>query len=227
MYDADMAELIYSDRGVESYGATLALQQRLVARMLDSPAQAYLLTVEHPPVITLGRAANRLNVLAGEAALAKKGIELHATTRGGDVTYHGPGQLVAYPILRIDRSGLGVKEYLRRLEEVIIRVLSEFGITGGRIAGLTGVWVDQRKVAAMGVAVRRWVAWHGTALNVCPDMSHFDLIVPCGISDKKVVSMCDLLHRGVTVAEVKPILVKWMAQLLEFDSVRQVDDERL
>lgn len=219
-----MAQLIHSDRGLERYDKTLALQRLLVERVIADPHQAYLLTVEHPPVITLGRSADETHVLIPTERLKKQGIEIHSISRGGDVTYHGPGQLVAYPIMKIDRHGLGVREYLRRLEEVVINVLAEFGITAGRIPGLTGVWAQERKLCAMGVAVRRWVAYHGLALNVCTNMNHFNLIVPCGISDKKVASMTQLIGTDVAVSEVRPILVKWMCELFDFQDVRQ-DDE--
>jgi len=215
-----MTKLSYDDRGREAYACTLAVQEQLVQAVAQSPQDtAHLLLVEHdPPVITLGRSANAANVLAPTATLEREGITIHQTARGGDVTYHGPGQLVAYPILRINQHAGGAREYLRLLEQAIIGTLSEFGIEGRREAGYTGVWVGQEKVAAIGVAIRRWVSYHGLALNVCPNLAHFGLIVPCGITDKKVTSMTKLLGREVQVDEVKPVLAKWLTNVLGFEN---------
>ena len=222
-----MAELIYLDRGREEYTRTLALQQRLVQEVTAAQDEkAYLVLMEHdPPVITLGRAADERNVLAAPAQLQAEGIAVHRITRGGDVTYHGPGQLVAYPILRVDRRSGGVREYLRLLEEVVIGVLGELGIEGVRVAGRTGVWVGDEKVAAIGVAVRRWVSYHGLALNVCPNLSHFDLIVPCGLADKKVTSVSRLLGRDVSVSQAKPLLREWTVKVFGFDRAREATEE--
>jgi lipoyl(octanoyl) transferase len=188
--------------------------------------KAYLVLVEHdPPVITLGRAADERNVIAAPEQLGAAGIGVHRVTRGGDVTYHGPGQFVAYPILRVDRRSGGVREYLRLLEEVVIRVLAELGIEGRRIAGYTGVWVGDEKVAAIGVAVRRWVSYHGLALNVCPNLAHFGLIVPCGLADKKVTSVSRLLGRDVSVSQVKPLLREWTVRVFGFDRAKEEKEE--
>ena len=211
------------DVGRGEYEATLALQLRLVERVRASEDDlAYLVLVEHdPPVITLGRARGAEHVVAAPCELARMGIELHQATRGGDVTYHGPGQLVGYPIMRIDRRGRDVHAYFRNLEEALIRVLARFGIDGGRKEGLTGVWVGQEKVAAMGIAVTRWVSYHGFALNVCPDLSHFGAIVPCGIRDKTVTSMSALIGRALSVEDVKPAVVECMVDVFAFDAARQ------
>jgi lipoate-protein ligase B len=218
-----MTDLVYLDRGREEYARTLALQERLVQEVAAAGEEkAFLVLVEHdPPVITLGRAADERNVLAAPHRLQAEGIAVHRTTRGGDVTYHGPGQLVAYPILRVDRRAGGVREYLRQLEEVVIGVLGELGIAGGRVAGLTGVWVGDEKVAAIGVAVRRWVSYHGLALNVCPNLAHFDLIVPCGLADKKVTSISRLLGRDVSVSRMKPLLREWTVKVFGFERARE------
>jgi len=218
-----MSELFYLDLGQAAYEPTLQLQQRLVAEVLEAqPERAYLLLVEHnPPVITLGRSAKAWHVLASKKELARQGIELSEASRGGDVTYHGPGQLVAYPIFRLDLHDLSPRSYLRALERVAIRVLGELGIQGRQVKGLTGVWVGDEKVAAIGVAVRRWVCYHGLALNVQPNLAHFDLIVPCGIADKRVTSIARVLGHPVSVSRVKPILVKCMVEELGFDGARQ------
>ncbi|MFP4106640.1 MAG: lipoyl(octanoyl) transferase LipB [Phycisphaerae bacterium] len=215
-----MASLQVVDLGRASYDSTLALQTEALERVKSSdPERAELFLVEHdPPVITLGRRAENANLLAAPDFLAERGIEVRETGRGGDITYHGPGQLVAYPIIRLDLHGKDIHQYIRNLEEAVIRVLGQFGLTGSRIRGLTGVWVDGRKVCAIGVAARRWVSYHGLALNVCTDLDHFKLIVPCGISDKPVTSMQQLLGRDVSVSQVKSALVQSLTDVLGFDA---------
>jgi lipoate-protein ligase B len=220
-----MAELEYLDIGRAAYGPTVLLQERLVEEVKSAPEErACLVLVEHdPPVITLGRGARQGDhITVSRERLAREGIEVHESSRGGDVTWHGPGQIVGYPILRLDLHGRDIHRYLRDLEEVLIRVLGRFGIEGRRSAGLTGVWVGDEKIAAIGVAVRRWVTYHGFALNVSPDLLHFGLIVPCGIRDKGVTSLARLLGRPVAVAETKPILVECMVEVFGFDGFREV-----
>ena len=221
-----MADLVCVDLGRGSYDEALQVQRQLVAQVRGVDRErAYVILVEHdPPVITLGRRADERNVLAGADELAELSIEVRRTERGGDVTYHGPGQLVAYPILRLDLHGRDVHRYLRDLEEVIIRTLARFDLVGRRINGLTGVWVGRRKVAAIGVAVKRWVSYHGLALNVSTDLSHFRAIVPCGIADKEVTTMSDLLARAVSTSDVKPMVVENMVEVFDFE--RSVKGER-
>jgi lipoate-protein ligase B len=216
-----MAELIYLDVGRCSYGRTLELQHALVGKVKAAADEsAYLVLVEHdPPVITVGKSGKREHILASRRKLAAHGIEIADTGRGGDVTYHGPGQIVGYPILRVDRHGRDVHRYLRDIEEVLIRVLRRFGIEGQRSEGLTGVWVGPEKVAAIGIAIRRWVSYHGFALNVTTDLAHFEKIVPCGIVDKGVTSMARLLGGPIDVGQVKEPLVECMADVFGFDSV--------
>ncbi len=215
-----MAQLVYLDVGRAAYEPTVRLQKRLAAEVkAAADERAFLVLVEHdPPVITMGRSTQGTgNVLAPREQLAREGIELHETSRGGDVTYHGPGQLVGYPILRLDLHGRDVHRYLRDLEEALLRLLTRFGVEGRRCEGLTGVWVGNYKIAAIGVAVSRWVTYHGFALNVEPNLSHFGLIVPCGIRDKGVTSLARVLGRAVTVAEVKAPLVECVAEVFGFD----------
>ncbi len=166
-----------------------------------APNTLYLL--EHDPVITLGRSAHAEHVLLSREALAEHGIEVCAAERGGDVTYHGPGQLVAYPLLDLKQWRCSVGWYLRALEEVLIRVLAHYGLPGERLDGHTGVWVHGAKVAAIGVALHQWTTFHGIALNVHPDLRHFQYIVPCGIADKPVTSMEQLLGGAPDFDEVK------------------------
>lgn len=161
-----------------------------------------LLLLEHAPVLTLGRNTRSENLLHTPKTYAALGIDLVKTDRGGDVTYHGPGQLMAYPILDLRHWRLSLRWYLRMLEEAIIRTLAEYGLPGERLEPHTGVWVNGAKVAQVGVGVRNWFTCHGVAINVDPDMAHFGLIVPCGIADKPVASMVQLLGRPLPVAEV-------------------------
>lgn len=163
----------------------------------EAPNTLYLL--EHHPVVTLGREAHAENLLLARAAYAAEGIELVETSRGGDVTYHGPGQLVAYPILNLNEWKLSVGWYLRTLESVLIDLLGDYGLCGERVEGLTGVWVDGAKVAAIGVGLRRWTTFHGIALNIAPNMAHFKTIIPCGIADKPVTSLAMLLAAPPTL----------------------------
>lgn len=185
-----------------SYAEALQLQQSLVeARKRDEIADTLLL-LEHPHVITLGRAANRANVLADEEARAAKGVELFETGRGGDVTYHGPGQLVGYPIISLAPDAQDVRRYVRNLEEVLIRAAQDFGVTAERINGLTGGWVGDAKLAAIGVRISRWVTMHGFAFNVTTDLDYFRLIVPCGITDHGVTSLEEILAVPVEMPAV-------------------------
>ncbi len=180
-------------------------------------AEAVLL-LEHAPVFTLGRNASESNLLRSRDALARLGIDVVEVDRGGDVTYHGPGQLVAYPILHLDHRGLGIRQYLRLLEQAIIDALAEFGLAGERMDGFTGVWVNGAKVAAIGIAVHRGVAYHGIAINVDPDMAHWALIVPCGIPDKPVTSLAMLLGAPPPMREVEAAFVGALTRRLDTES---------
>ena len=189
------------DLGRAGYGEAWDIQRQLVrARKADEVCDQLVL-VEHPPTITLGRNADAAHVLADSTRLRRLGVDLHETNRGGDVTYHGPGQLVAYPILDLKQWRRDVGAYLRALEEVMIRTLLGFGIRAGRVSGLTGVWVGDAKIGALGVHLSRWVTSHGLALNVAPDLGHFALIVPCGLT-RPVTSMERILGRAPNLEAV-------------------------
>jgi len=190
--------------GLVDYQAALDLQKDLVEKRKQGLIPDQLLLLEHPHVITLGARNHNAssNVLETPEALALKGVAVFETGRGGDVTYHGPGQLVGYPILELQAGRRDVHRYVRDLEEVLIQAVSDFGIVASRMSGLTGIWVGDDKLAAIGVRISRWVTSHGFALNVSTDLSRFGLIVPCGIADKGVTSMERLLGRSVTMAEV-------------------------
>jgi lipoyl(octanoyl) transferase len=170
------------------YGDAFALQQQLVAERKQSLIPDQFLVVEHPHVLTIGRNGHLENLLVSEDVLRARGVEFCETDRGGDITYHGPGQVVGYPILDLREWKRDVVAYVRGLEQALMDALAEFGIAGGRVAGATGVWVEDRKIAAIGVHLSRWVTSHGFALNVDTDLSFFRLIVPCGLT-KPVTSM--------------------------------------
>jgi lipoyl(octanoyl) transferase len=185
-----MRKCVVRELGRMEYGAALDLQRQLVAARKEG-APDWLLLVEHPHVITLGRNGHLENLLASERVLDRAGISFYPTDRGGDITYHGPGQLVGYPILDLREWRRDVGAYVRSVEQAIIDTLADYGIVGGRIPKLTGVWVGERKIAAIGVHLSRWVTSHGFALNVHTDLSYFQYIVPCGLT-KPVVSMAQL-----------------------------------
>lgn len=188
-----------------------------------------LLFVEHPHVLTLGKSGDAENVLVNPARLAELGVDYFPINRGGDITYHGPGQLVAYPILDLDQYFTDIHKYLRTLEEAVIRTCAEFGIVAGRIDGLTGVWVDvekgfgARKICAFGVKCSRWVTMHGLALNVNSDLNFFNLIVPCGITDRGVTSISKEIGREVELDEVKPKLYAHLKELFDWEEVSGLD----
>jgi len=188
-----MFECLWWNLGTLDYAAAFDLQRDLVMRRRNGEIPDLLLLVEHPHVITRGRNARPENLLATEEHLRRAGIALHATDRGGDITYHGPGQLVGYPILDLRHWKRDVGAYLRALEQVLIGALGEFDIEAGRADRMTGVWVNGAKIAALGVHIGRWVTSHGFALNVTTDLRYFQFIIPCGLAGKPVTSMERLL----------------------------------
>jgi len=195
--------------GVVPYADGLELQRDLVGRRKADQIPDQLLLLEHPPVITLGVKTrnDRSHVVATVETLEEEGVEVFESGRGGDVTYHGPGQLVAYPIIDLRPDRCDVHRYVRDLEEVLIRTSAAFGIVARRSEGLTGAWVGKEKLAAIGVRIARWITSHGFALNVSTNLSHFGLIVPCGISDKGVTSLEKLLARQLPMASVEDAVV--------------------
>ena len=209
-------ELLVADLGVMPYAPALALQRAAArARIAGALDQDLLLLVEHPPVVTLGRSAKDAHLLASPALLAARGVELFEVERGGDVTFHGPGQLVGYPIVDLKRHRQDLHWYLRQVEESLIRALVPYGLEGGRVAGYTGVWIGDRKVASIGVHARDWVTWHGFALNVTTDLRHFDLIVPCGIQQVVMTSIERETGRTVPIGETADHVVAAMASVFD------------
>lgn len=217
--------LVY-DLGTVAYPQSLELQQALHRARREGRVPDVLLLLEHPSVLTVGRSGRPGDILAPEEALAREGIAVFATDRGGQVTYHGPGQLVAYPILDLRGRGLAVTEYVRLLEQTVIDLLSGFRIPATRLPGYPGVWVEGEKICALGVHISHGITRHGFALNVDPDLCHFALINPCGITDRGVTSMARLLGRGATVAQVKPRLQESFARTFGF-RLEQGDAEEL
>jgi lipoyl(octanoyl) transferase len=205
--------------GRVSYADGLQLQQQLIAARKAGEAADHLLLLEHPHVITMGRNGQMENLLASDEILDRAGISFYPTDRGGDVTYHGPGQLVGYPILDLRDWKRDVGAYVRGIEQVIIDTLADFGIEAGRIPKLTGVWVGDRKIAAIGVHLSRWVTSHGFALNVDTDLSYFQYIVPCGLT-KPVTSMAQLGVRA-TLPEVSRILAVHFGRVFDCEMVAE------
>ncbi len=236
-----MKELLVIDLGLVEYGAAWDLQRRVVAARKAAAVPDILLLCEHPHVITLGRSGKMEHLRAPDQMLRQMGVSFFETNRGGDITYHGPGQLVGYPILNLGEIRRDVAWYVRGLEEAIIRAAAEFGIAGKRVPGRTGVWVDvqrgpitagekeveemkeveevedQEKLAAIGVHISRWVTSHGFAFNVSTDLKYFDLIVPCGIAGKRAASLEKLLVRRVEMKVVAPRISAHLAEIFGLD----------
>lgn len=203
--------------GTVPYLEGLDLQKRLVEQRKAGTIPDQLLLLEHPPVITLGVRTrdDRSHIVASPEMLEAEGVDVFESGRGGDVTYHGPGQLVGYPIVDLRPDRCDVHRYVRDLEEMLIRAVSTFGVAAERMPGLTGVWVGDKKLAAIGVRIARWITSHGFALNVDTKLDHFKLIVPCGISDKGVTSLDDITSRQTTVEMVVPAVTHAFAEVFE------------
>ena len=235
-----MKELLVVDLGLVEYGAAWELQRRVVAARKAGGVPDVLLLCEHPHVITLGRNGKRENLLASDRVLDEMGVSFFETNRGGDITYHGPGQLVGYPILNLSEIRRDVGWYVRSLEEAMIRASAELGVSGGRVAGRTGVWVigrsevkevkeieevkDEEKLAAIGVHLSRWVTSHGFAYNVSTDLRYFDLIVPCGITGKRATSLEKLLGRRAEIKEVAPRIAAHLGAMFGLELRAAVPD---
>ena len=200
--------------GIVPYGAALELQKALVDERRAGGIPDLLLLLQHPSVITLGvRRDSRLHVRATEEQLATQGIEVHETGRGGDVTYHGPGQIVGYPILDLRPDRCDVHRYVRDLEEVMIRVCADYGVAAHRVEGLSGAWVGVEKIGAIGVRISRWITSHGFAFNVNTRLEDFQLIVPCGIADRGVTSLGRLLGAEPSIVEVEDRFIRRFAEV--------------
>ena len=205
--------------GVMPYAEALALQRSLVEDRRAGRIDDMLLLVEHPHVLTLGVRGDggRSHMLVTPEALASRRVEVHETGRGGDITYHGPGQIVGYPIIDLKPDRCDVHRYVRDLEDVLIRTAAAYGVVGERVAGLTGVWVGREKLAAIGVRIARWITSHGFAFNVSTDLEYFNLIVPCGIADRGVTSLEQLLGRTVDRQEVEQHIVTNVGDVFAYE----------
>ncbi|MDH3202670.1 MAG: lipoyl(octanoyl) transferase LipB [Myxococcales bacterium] len=213
--------MLFCKLGTIGYDDAHALQKNLQAKRIAGEIADTVLMLEHDPVITLGRSTREQHVLASPDTLEAQGVSVREVGRGGDVTYHGPGQLVAYPIIDLNPDRRDVRKYVWSLEETMIRACADFGLDASRIEGLNGAWIEDRKIGAVGVRISRWVTMHGLALNVSTDLSRFDLIVPCGIQDKEVTSISTELGRQIGVAEVMKPLARHFAELYDADIVWQ------
>ena len=230
-----LAEVFFEDLGYQTYREVWDYQELLLQQNTQLKSQGngistrhHFLLVEHPPVYTLGKSGKLSNLLFNEAERKEKNIEFFHINRGGDITFHGPGQVVGYPILDLEKMQPDLGWYLRSLEEVIILTLADYGITGGRSKGETGVWLDadipgkERKICALGIKCSRWITMHGFAFNVNTDISYFDGIVPCGIENKQVTSLQKELATVVSLAEVKELIKKHFEQVFGCKSITEV-----
>lgn len=208
-----------------TYENGMRMQETLVALRQKDRIPDQLLLLEHPPVITLGRGGDASNLLAPQESLHAAGIRFYETTRGGDITYHGPGQVVGYPLIHLGEGNRDIRKYVTKLEEVLIRTLHHFGIESTREEGMRGVWAGREKVAAIGVRIARWVTSHGFALNVRPDLDHFGFITPCGLDNTGVTSIQRLLGRPLDPSEVSPVLVRHFSEVFQREMVPPAEPE--
>jgi len=203
--------------GLLDYEEAWELQRRLFEERRQGSVPDTLLLTEHPPTYTFGKTGHQENLLVEKATLQRQGVGVFEIDRGGDVTFHGPGQLVGYPILDLRDHHRDVGRYLRDLEEVLIQTLAVYGVSAGRVEGLTGVWVGDAKVAAIGVKVTRWFTMHGFALNVNTHLTYFDKIIPCGIPDKRVTSLAELLGKAVAIENVQQVVIRKFMAVFNID----------
>ena len=218
------------DLGLMGYAEAWALQQRAVAARKTGAIEDVLLLCEHPHVITQGRNGKQENLLASQHVLRQKGVEFHATNRGGDITYHGPGQIVGYPILNLGAIRRDVVWYVRMLEEAMIQATAELGVAAKRVEGKTGIWVRngnaEEKLGAIGVHISRWVTSHGFAYNVSTDLRYFDLIVPCGLANHKATSLEKVLGRSVNREEIAPRIANHLGEVFGLE-LKQTSETEL
>ena len=219
--------LLTTHLGTVSYAVALELQRDLARRRIAGEIdEDLLLLLEHPPVVTLGRTAKEAHIISSPERLRARGIEVHEVERGGDVTFHGPGQLVGYPIFDLKRHRQDLHWYLRQVEEALIVALEEVGIEAERNSGYTGVWTRGRKIASIGVHARDWVTWHGFALNVTTDLSYFDLIVPCGIPQVQMTSVTRELGTSFTVDRMSAVVARAFGEVFALEP-REIAREML
>ncbi len=210
----ERGKITVADLGVVDYDDALAMQTAMLAARIEGSVGDTLLMMEHPHVFTLGRGADERFIVGNPT-----GVPIRRVSRGGQVTYHGPGQLIGYPILKLEGRDRDVTKYLRSLEAAMIDALAKFGIDAARREAMTGVWVGARKIASIGVGIRRWTTWHGFALNVSTDLSYFDSIVPCGIDGCRMTSVCEVTNRAVSMREFVDAMRESFARTFRYDEI--------
>ena len=212
-------QLDYINLDRMKYQQVYDLQKKLVKLRYQSEIPDCLIVCEHDPVITMGRGTDKNNLLVSEESLRKKGVDLFEIERGGDITFHGPGQVIMYPIINLQGRGKDTHKYLRDLETVVINTLNELGLKAGIKKGLTGIWVNDHKVGAIGVAVSKWITYHGLALNVNTDLDYFKLINPCGITEYPVGSISGLLGRTIDIDDIKKLLIDSFVRYFGYEKI--------
>ena len=220
-------KLYYCDLGLIDYKEAWDLQKETFELRVNNKIPDVIYLLEHPNTYTLGKTADHKNLVGSEEYLSSNKISVYDIDRGGDITYHGPGQIVGYPIINLTDWQQDTHKYLRALEETIIQTCAEYGINSGRVPKYTGVWVEDRKIAAIGIKVTRWITMHGFAFNVNTDLSFFSGIIPCGISDKDVTSIKREINTDVPINEVKSIIIKKFAQIFDYQDVTQLTKEEI
>ena len=215
-----MKKLDVLDLGLRNYKEVWDLQRKLVYKRMSDDIPDSLILVEHFPVITLGRQGKKEEVLVSKSYLSERRISLFQIERGGKATFHGPGQLVAYPIINLALNEKDLHKYLRNLEETVIRLLKKVGVKGERKERYTGVWVKDKKIASIGIAIKKWVTYHGLALNVNVDLSYFSLIFPCGMDNKKVTSLREIFSYPVEMDKVKKLFIKSFCEVFDYSKYR-------
>lgn len=227
MVDVNNKILSYADLGFIDYKEAWDLQYKIHTSRVRGNVKDHFLLLEHPNTYTLGKTADKSNLIGNEEYLKEKNISVYDIDRGGDITYHGPGQIVGYPIINLNDWKQDTHKYLRALEEIIIRVCLEFGLIGRRDPEYTGVWIEDRKIAAIGIKVSRWVTMHGFAFNINTDLSLFNGIIPCGISDKAVTSLSKETNKTVEIDFVKSLILKHFTEVFEYNSIELISKDEL
>lgn len=224
-----MSTLDIYELGTVPYEKALEYQENLLAKRIAEEIQDSLILLEHPPTITTGRKGNTGSLLVREEYLKKHGISFIHASRGGDITFHGPGQIVGYPILNLKNHGMDIRRHLRMIEEMIIQTLRDFDIEGRRIDGVTGVWVKRSKIASIGIAIRKWVTYHGFALNVSTNLDYFDLILSCGITDVRITSIGSWLgnKENVRMDDVTQSIIKNFMGVFGFEDFTLRDEKQI
>lgn len=227
MVDVNNKILSYADLGFIDYKEAWDLQYKIHSSRVRGNVKDHFLLLEHPNTYTLGKTADKSNLIENEEYLKEKNISVYDIDRGGDITYHGPGQIVGYPIINLNDWKQDTHKYLRALEEIIIRVCLEFGLIGKRDPEYTGVWIEDRKIAAIGIKVSRWVTMHGFAFNINTDLSLFNGIIPCGISDKAVTSLSKEINKTVEIDFIKSLILKHFIEVFEYNSIELISKDEL